>query len=132
MLFIGIDHPAISCNDVRKLAKWYCDHMGMAIVGDNGQEPASLLLGYSKDIAGQATLELMPVKNPGGTPAADVPRFIQGLRHFAVKVSDFDKAYAELKKIGIEFLFEPVIAVGGGKIVSFRDPEGNEVQIVQR
>ena len=32
----------------------------------------------------------------------------------------------------MKFLFEPVVAVGGGKVVSFRDPEGNELQIVQR
>jgi predicted enzyme related to lactoylglutathione lyase len=49
-----------------------------------------------------------------------------------VRVSDFDAAYAKLKEAGVEYLFEPVIAVGGGRIVSFRDPEGNEVQIVQR
>jgi len=132
MLFTAIDHPAISCNEPRKLAKWYCDHLGMQIVGDNGQNPASLLLGYDTNLRAGATLELMPVKNPGGTPAAQMPRFCQGLRHFAVRVSDFDTAYEQLKQAGVEYLFEPVIAVGGGKIVSFRDPEGNEVQIVQR
>jgi glyoxylase I family protein len=132
MLFTAIDHPAISCHEPRKLAKWYCDHLGMQIVGDNGQEPASLLLGYDTNLRAGATLELMPVKNPGGTPAAEMPRFCQGLRHFAVRVSDFDTAYEQLKQAGVEYLFEPVIAVGGGKIVSFRDPEGNEVQIVQR
>jgi glyoxylase I family protein len=131
MLFQAIDHPAISCNDVRKLAAWYCQHLGMRIVGDNGQEPASLLLGYDENLRAGATLELMPVKNPG-PPAVEVPRFCQGIRHFAVRVSDFDKAYQQLKEAGVVYLFEPVIAVGGGKIVSFRDPEGNEVQIVQR
>ena len=131
MLFEAIDHPAISCNDVRKLAAWYCKHLGMRIVADNGQEPASMVLGYSDDVRVGALLELMPVRNPG-PPPVEVPRFCQGLRHFAVRVSDFEKAYNELKAAGIEFLFEPVIAVGGGKIVSFRDPEGNEVQIVQR
>jgi glyoxylase I family protein len=131
MLFTAIDHPAISCKEPRKLAEWYCTHLGMKIVGDNGQEPASLLLGYDDNLKAGATLELMPVKNPG-PPPVDVPRFCQGIRHFAVRVSDFDKAYEQLKQAGVEYLFEPVIAVGGGKIVSFRDPEGNEVQIVQR
>jgi catechol 2,3-dioxygenase-like lactoylglutathione lyase family enzyme len=80
----------------------------------------------------RALIELMPIKNPGGPKPIDVPRFCQGLRHFAVRVSDFDKAYARLRAAGVQFLFEPVKAVGGGKIVSFRDPEGNELQIVQR
>jgi catechol 2,3-dioxygenase-like lactoylglutathione lyase family enzyme len=74
----------------------------------------------------------MPIKHPGRPKPVDVPRFCQGLRHFAVRVSNFDQAYAQLKEAGVTFLFEPVQAVGGGKIVSFRDPEGNEVQIVQR
>ena len=33
MLFTGIDHPAMSCQDAKKLADWYCLHMGMKIVG---------------------------------------------------------------------------------------------------
>jgi glyoxylase I family protein len=131
MLYTAIDHPAISSVEPRKLANWYCTTLGLKIVGDNGQEPASLLLGYSDDLKAGATLELMPVRNPG-PPPVEVPRFCQGIRHMAFRVSDFDAAYAQLKSIGIEFLFEPVIAVGGGKIVSFRDPEGNELQIVQR
>jgi glyoxylase I family protein len=130
-MFVAIDHPAISCQNPRKLAAWYCEHLGMKIVGDNGQEPASLLLGYNDDLRAGTTLEIMPVRDPG-PPPVQVPRFCQGLRHLAFRVSDFDAAYAQLKAIGIEFLFEPVIAVGGGKIVSFRDPEGNELQIVQR
>jgi glyoxylase I family protein len=131
MLFTALDHPAISCYDVRKLADWYCQHMGMTIVGDDKKTPPSLLLGYGKTPQDGTTLELMPVKNAGTAPA-EQPRFCPGLRHFAVRVSNFDQAYAQLKEAGVVFLFEPVIAVGGGKIVSFRDPEGNELQIVQR
>jgi len=50
----------------------------------------------------------------------------------ALRVTDFDAAYVKLKSAGVEFLGEPVTAVGGGRIISFRDPEGNELQIVQR
>lgn len=131
MLFTAIDHPAMSCYDPRKLADWYCTHMEMKIIGDNGQSPPSLVLGYDDDMRHGAVLEIMPVKNPG-PPPVEVPRFCPGFRHFAVRVSNFEQAYDRLKKAGVEYLFEPVIAVGGGKIVSFRDPEGNEVQIVQR
>jgi glyoxylase I family protein len=132
MLFTGIDHPAISCKDVPTLADWYCKHLGMKRVADNGKTPVSLVLGYGEGgMHGSAMLELMPVKDPG-PPPIEMPRFCQGLRHFAVRVTDFDKAHAQLKASGIEFLGDPVIAVGGGKITSFRDPEGNEVQIVQR
>ena len=76
-------------------------------------------------------IELMPVRDQGSKPA-EVPSFAPGVRHVALRVSDFDRAYAMLKEAGVTFLFEPKTAVGGGKIVSFRDPEGNELQIVQR
>jgi glyoxylase I family protein len=131
MLFIALDHPAISCYDVRRQADWYCRNLGMKVIADNGETLPSMVLGYGRDVRDGAVLELMPVRNPGTAPA-EQPRFCPGLRHLAMRVSSFDQAYAHLKEVGIVFLFEPVIAVGGGKIVSFRDPEGNELQIVER
>jgi glyoxylase I family protein len=132
-LFTGIDHPAMSCQDARKLADWYCTHLGMTVIAKNDETPPSYVLGFGKTCSDAGgLLELMPIKHPGGPKPTDVPRFCQGLRHFAIRVSNFDKAYQQLKDAGVTFLFEPVQAVGGGKIVSFRDPEGNEVQIVER
>ena len=29
MLFVSIDHPAISCRDVNRQADWYCRNLGM-------------------------------------------------------------------------------------------------------
>ncbi len=128
MLYLGIDHPAISCHDVNQQAEWYCRHLGMKRIASNGKTPPSFLIGYD---GGGAMIELMPARNPGPEPARS-PRFQPGLRHLALRVSDFEEAYRRLKNLGAEFLFEPVEAVGGGKTVSFRDPEGNELQIVQR
>ena len=131
MLFLSIDHPAISCEDVRGLAAWYCATMDMQVLRDDGKEPPSLLLGWQSDVQTNSMLELMPVKDLGPSPG-DLPRLCPGLRHFAIRVSDFEEAYARVKAAGAEFLFEPTTAVGGGRVVSFRDPQGNEVQIVQR
>jgi glyoxylase I family protein len=132
MLFEAIDHPAISCRDVPALARWYCDHLGMRQIATNGQAPPSMLVGYDAKAGGGAMIELMPARDSGPEPA-DTPRFQAGLRHLALRVSNFDSAYKNLKNVGVKFLFEPADnAVGGGKIVSFRDPEGNELQIVER
>jgi glyoxylase I family protein len=76
-------------------------------------------------------IELMPVKDAGPDPAA-VARFAPGIRHVALRVSDFEAAYAKLKELGVVFTTEVGQAVGGGKTILFRDPEGNELQIVQR
>jgi glyoxylase I family protein len=130
-LFTGIDHPAIACFDVQKMIDWYCANLGMRLIATNGKTPPSVVVGYDQSVRGGAMIELMPLQSKNPKPA-DVPRFCPGVRHIAVRVSDFDEAYAKLKSAGVPFLFEPTEAVGGGKIVSFRDPEGNELQIVQR
>jgi glyoxylase I family protein len=128
MPYLCIDHPAISCQDVERQAAWYCKVFGMVVEFHDGKTPPSVLVGYPGDCT---ALELMPVRDKGPEPAK-VPRFQPGLRHLAFRVSDFHVAYEKLKQDGVEFLFEPLQAVGGGMVVSFRDPEGNELQIVQR
>jgi len=126
-----IDHLAICCRDVRRQADWYCEIFGMKQIGADGKIPESVLIGFDANARGGAMIELMPVRDPG-EDAETFARFQHGLRHFAMRVANFDDAYKSLGELGVKFLFEPVTAVGGGKIVSFRDPEGNEVQIVER
>ena len=32
MLYTGLDHPAIACYDVEKMADWYCRALGLRVV----------------------------------------------------------------------------------------------------
>ena len=130
-MFLAIDHPAIACRDTRRQIEWYRGKLGMRIVAQNDADPPTALMGYDKDLRHGAVIELMPARDAGPEPAA-VARFAPGLRHLALRVQDFEDAFGYLKERGVEFLSEPGIAVGGGRIVSFRDPEGNELQIVER
>ena len=129
--FLAVDHPAIACRDTRRQIEWYCRTLGMRVVAQNDQDPPTALVGYDKDARHGAVIELMPARDAGEDPAA-APRFAPGLRHLALRVRDFEGAYGFLKERGVVFLSEPGSATGGGRIVSFRDPEGNELQIVQR
>jgi glyoxylase I family protein len=128
--FVKIEHAAIACRDVRALAQWYCRHLGMSILADDGKQPPAMIVGYGS-IQDPSAIEMMPARDAGPDPATQ-PRFMPGLRHLALTVTDFDAVYRDLKMAGVTFLFEPVAALGGGKVVSFRDPEGNELQIVRR
>src|SRR5256885_6978655 len=131
MLFPSLDHPAIACFDVAKQADWYCRNFGMRIMASNGQEPPAMVIGYGESLRGGAMIELMPVKHEGPTPAS-LARFAPGIRHIALRVSDFDAAFAKLKELDVPFTTEIGQAVGGGKTILFRDPEGNELQIIER
>ena len=131
MVFEAVDHPSIACYDVEGLAEWYCRHLGMRIIASNDKTPPSMLLGYGESPKDGAMIELMPATDPGPRPAT-FTRFQPGIRHVALRVSDFDAAYESLKALGSAFTGDVGQALGGGKTVLFRDPEGNELQIVQR
>ena len=130
-MFIAIDHPCIACGDVRRQAEWYSRALGMRVVATDGKEPPGFLVGYDETTDRGAMIELVPAKDAGPGPAS-FARSQPGLRHVALRVRDFDAAYARLKSLGVAFTVEPGEALGGGRTVLFRDPEGNELQIVQR
>lgn len=128
---VAIDHPSIACQDVRKQADWYCQTFGMRIIATNDANPPAVVIGFGHSIRDGAMIELMPAIEPGPRPES-FTRFQPGIRHVAFRVESFDAAYASLKQLGVRFITEPGEALGGGKTVLFRDPEGNELQIVQR
>jgi catechol 2,3-dioxygenase-like lactoylglutathione lyase family enzyme len=130
-MFLSLDHPCIACCDVRRQVEWYCLALGMRVIATDGKEPPGFLVGYDGTTAGGAMIELVPAKDRG--PRADeFARSQPGLRHVALRVKDFDAAYARLKSLGVTFTTDAGEALGGGRTVLFRDPEGNELQIVQR
>ena|SRR5437764_1069115 len=130
-MFFALDHPCIACVNVRRQVEWYCGALGMRVIASDGKDPPGYLVGYGETTGGAAMIELVPAKDPGLPPDA-FARFQPGLRHVALRVLDFDAAHARLKSLGVRFTAEPGEALGGGRTVLFRDPEGNELQIVQR
>ena len=130
-MFTAVDHPAIACLDVRRQVDWYCRHLGLRVLATDGKEPPGFLVGYGRTTTDGAMIELVPARDPGPPPDAQA-RFAPGVRHVALRVTDFDAAYAALKNLGVPFTAGPGNALGGGRTVLFRDPEGNELQIVQR
>ena len=130
-MFLSLDHPCIACADVRKQVEWYCLALGMRVIATDGKEPPGFLVGYDQGVSGGAMIELVPARDDG--PRADAFKRSQpGIRHVALRVADFAAAHARLKELGVPFTAEPGEALGGGTTVLFRDPEGNELQIVQR
>jgi catechol 2,3-dioxygenase-like lactoylglutathione lyase family enzyme len=129
--FVAVDHPSLACAELESLCRWYCDAFGMKVVARNDVGRRGVLLGFDDAVLGAAMIELTAAKDPGPAPAS-IARAAPGWRHVAIRVSDFDAAYERLKELGVPFTTEPHEAMGGGRTVLFRDPEGNELQIVQR
>ena len=122
-VFLGVDHPAIAVNDVEKITKWYCDVLGYEVLV-RIDKPV-----YIIKAPDGTYMEVMP---EDGSPRPLRNVCTPGWSHLALRVSDMDKAIAELDKHNVPWEGPEFGAVGGGRIRNFFDPEGNMLQIVQR
>jgi glyoxylase I family protein len=153
MQFTAIDHQAIFTSQIQRLIDWYCGVLGMQVLASNGKSPPNVLLGYDREMGGGGAVPLTGATAPyaikGWRPArgtvlelcyskeaepapAGISSLAPGLRHLAFRVADLDRACEFLRAAGVQFLGPASAALGGGRLISFRDPEGNELQIVER
>jgi glyoxylase I family protein len=123
-LFAGVDHLAIAALHPAALADWYCATLGFQVLSDNGKDrPTRILAGPAGGM-----IEMMPDDE---TPPVTRDLFDRGISHLAIRVCSLEAALTRLSALGVE-VAEPVPAAGGGRVASFRDPEGNVVQVVER
>lgn len=119
----GIDHPAVAAENVEALADWYCE-----------------VLGYEKWFFHPKPVWLL--KAPDGSLLEIMPRddssrphrttWTPGWSHLALRVENLDHAIEFLDKHGVNWLGATIGAIGGGRVRSFADPEGNMLQILER
>lgn len=122
-LVCGVDHPAIAADNVLKLVDWYVSVLGMTIKAKTENNTHLL------ESADGVFLEMM---QNDGTARPQRTTFAPGLSHLAFRVKDYAEAEKALTKAGVNWTGEAIVAVGGGKLRSFLDIEGNLLQIVQR
>jgi len=124
-VFSGVEHFAIAAKDTELLTKWYCDNLGFRTVYRNAKTPPTYFI---KSEAG-SMIEIIPANEKGktGQEFAD-----PGLRHIAITVIDFEKAYAYLRERRVRSLGEPKETSGGVKVAYFADLEDNIIHIIFR
>jgi glyoxylase I family protein len=119
-MFTAFEHTGIASPDHKKLAQWYVEVFGFAIVYQSAgatfvRAPNGSMI---EIIAAEGDRVELAMKQPG-------------LRHVALAVDDFDADLARIRAAGVKFLSEPVDAKGN-KVVFFTDPEGNILHLIQR
>lgn len=122
-VFLGIDHPAVAAEDVDALADWYCATVGYEKLVRT-DKPVWILRA-----ADGTLLEIMPRDE---TPRPERTVWTPGWSHLAIRVRDFDAAERLLDERGVQWSGDVAEAVGGGRVRSFLDPDGNMLQILQR
>ena len=120
----GLDHPAIAAEDLEKLSTWYCEVLDYELVMKSDEKPVWII--KSPD----GTFMEMMQKDENARPTRTV--LTAGISHLAFRVTNLQQAIERLEKAGVKWLSEIVPAIGGGKLRTFTDPEGNVLQIVDR
>jgi catechol 2,3-dioxygenase-like lactoylglutathione lyase family enzyme len=132
-----LDHVAIAAESTDAMVKWYEEVLGLVVHASGGPTPQQTQKVYligppareGGGIGQGMMIEVMP-RNATGRHERNSHE--PGISHVAWYVVDFDAALGHLKGKGVRFLSEVIQAVGGGRIVSFADCEGNMTQIVER
>jgi len=119
----GIDHPALAADDVESLANWYCDVLGYRKYFHD-PKPVWMLIAPDNSL-----LEIMPKDDTLRQPRTT---WTPGWSHLALRVENMEQAMAYLDSKGVHWGGEMVPAIGGGKVRTFFDPEGNMLQVVER
>jgi len=119
-MFTAFEHTGVASPDHRKLAQWYVEVFGFAIVYQSAGAT------FVKAPNG-SMIEIITAEGDRVELAMKQP----GLRHLALAVDDFDADLARIRAAGVKFLGEPVEAKGN-KVVFFTDPEGNILHLIQR
>ena len=121
MKIAGTHHIALLTSNFDRLRAFYMDLLGFPLAGAYSDRRIIFI------DTGTTAIELIE------QPEASAGR-PGGWGHVAFEVENVDATYAELAQAGVPFHVEPKDFPEGGpvaRIAFFRDPDGNELQLVQ-
>ncbi|OAM91171.1 VOC family protein [Termitidicoccus mucosus] len=119
------EHFAINLTDVRTAAKWYVDHLGLAVVRSSDKGSFAHFLA---DSSGRVFLELY------SNPAAPVPAYATMdplVFHIAFVSTDTAADRVRLEKAGATFVSADEVP-DGTRLLMMRDPWGVALQFCNR
>ena len=120
-----VEHVGLAARDPGALKEWYARVLGAREVFTDGKTPPAYLLALN----GGALIEIYPADSSRAEPGDNR---LAGWRHLALRVGSIEAAREALQRSGVVFE-EPIKpAGGGGRVLFFRDGEGNLLHLVER
>ena len=124
MMICGIEHVGLMSKDPQSLAEWYERVLDFRIIFRTEPEALKIFITGKRE----GMIEIIPYGNG-----------INGLKpherqvmHLAISVDDFEEAHQRLKTEAVDICGEPLDIFSGGKVLFFKDPEGNLLHLVYR
>ncbi len=119
---------AITTGDYERLAKFYCDGLGLepAQYWNNNQGQAVLLN------MGNATLEIIDETQAETIDKIEAGQRVSGKIRFAIQVPNLDSAMEKLIAQGAVLVHPPILTPWGDYNVRLRDPDGMQITLFQK
>lgn len=121
----SIEHIGLSSSDTTSLRDWYIRILGAREQFTDGKSPPAFML----TLPGGAAIEIYPADSSSPLTANNR---LAGWRHLAIRVDSIEAARENLAAKGVAFDDPIKPAGGGGRVLFFKDPEGNLLHLVER
>jgi len=122
---LTIEHIGLAAANPAALKDWFCQVFDAQVLFADGKNPPAYLL----QLQGGAWVEIYRADSKLDETGNNR---LAGWRHLALRVDSIEAARDHLLKRGVEF--DPLIkpAGGCGRVLFFKDPEGNLWHLVER
>lgn len=132
---LGLAHVNVQAADVDKSVAFYRDTLGFTLVDTSDIERSGRTMHYALLKLGTCVIELSPAAQPPDAGTAQPAAAPSGpLNHFALAVTDVDKAVAALKAKGVSVARDPSNndqLFGGIRMVFISGPSGERIELFQ-
>ncbi len=121
-------HTRVRVSDLDRSIKWYADHLGFVVKSRSDKSPAGNQIVHMELPGNMHTLEF--------TYSSDYDLNVpEDLMHFAIGVPDLVAFCDKLDKAGLEIWpdgWRDQFTSGGMKMAFVTDPDGYEVELLER
>ena len=116
-----IAHLGIAVKDLEDPKKFYGEHLGLKLQGEEVVEAQKVRVSFIK--VGETSLELLLPTAPDSPVAKFLENKGEGFHHLALEVEDIHAAVAELKAAGVRLIDETPRQGAHGTLVAFIHPK---------
>jgi len=121
----SVEHIGLPACNPTALRDWYVGKLGAECLAPNGSEPPFF-------IRPPGSTAMFEIYAATATSQRMDDNGLAGWRHLALKVDSIETARTELEARGVKFVEAIKPAAGGGRVLFFKDHEGNLLHLVDR
>jgi len=122
---LTIEHVGLASANPEGLREWFCRVLEAKVVFADGKTPPAFLMQVGPGPLVEIYASDLRLEQTGHNRLA-------GWRHLALRVPQIEAARDLLLQRGVQFEGEIKPAGGGGRVLFFKDPEGNLWHLVER